>query len=171
MQGAADDHEGWAKGLTARQYWKHKEALLNATREELPALVQDIVLNQASDPSIAAGAAADCQEVRQYAVDNLQFALEPVERKAYRGLLLIKAGSDTPPPLSDTCVPVPSAFKRARDWATFLNTLETRLMKGVQSIAYDDSLNKEEGADWVIACLLIVLGACGNHRTCLLSLA
>ncbi|KAG1824375.1 initiator tRNA phosphoribosyl transferase [Suillus subaureus] len=40
IQGSGDDHELWSMGLTPTQFWKHKQTLLNANRNELPTLVQ-----------------------------------------------------------------------------------------------------------------------------------
>ncbi|KAG2137311.1 initiator tRNA phosphoribosyl transferase-domain-containing protein [Suillus cothurnatus] len=40
IQGSGDDHELWSMGLTPAQFWKHKQTLLNANRNELPTLVQ-----------------------------------------------------------------------------------------------------------------------------------
>ncbi|TBU21232.1 initiator tRNA phosphoribosyl transferase-domain-containing protein [Dichomitus squalens] len=43
VQGSGDDHELWGMGLTAELFWKHEDALLSTSREELPELVQEIV--------------------------------------------------------------------------------------------------------------------------------
>ncbi|KAG1854203.1 initiator tRNA phosphoribosyl transferase [Suillus subalutaceus] len=40
IQGSGDDHELWSMGLTPTQFWKHKQTLLDANRNELPTLVQ-----------------------------------------------------------------------------------------------------------------------------------
>ncbi|KAF2484504.1 tRNA a64-2'-o-ribosylphosphate transferase [Neohortaea acidophila] len=39
VQGAADDSESWACGLTAATFWAHQELLLAATEDELPDLI------------------------------------------------------------------------------------------------------------------------------------
>ncbi|KAG1856872.1 tRNA A64-2'-O-ribosylphosphate transferase [Suillus tomentosus] len=39
IQGSGDDHELWGMGLTPAQFWKHKQTLLRANRNELPTLV------------------------------------------------------------------------------------------------------------------------------------
>ncbi|KIK39166.1 hypothetical protein CY34DRAFT_808594 [Suillus luteus UH-Slu-Lm8-n1] len=42
IQGSGDDHELWSMGLTPVQFWKHKQILLHANRNELPTLVQTL---------------------------------------------------------------------------------------------------------------------------------
>ncbi|KAG2159192.1 tRNA A64-2'-O-ribosylphosphate transferase [Suillus bovinus] len=42
IQGSGDDHELWSMGLTPAQFWKHKQPLLHANRNELPTLVQTL---------------------------------------------------------------------------------------------------------------------------------
>jgi tRNA A64-2'-O-ribosylphosphate transferase len=39
IQGAGDDSEGWAHGLTANIFWKHKEAMMSTNDEDLPDLI------------------------------------------------------------------------------------------------------------------------------------
>ena len=48
VQGAGDDHEAWAEGLTPGLFWQHRSALLNAalTRDERLALVHTLVANE-----------------------------------------------------------------------------------------------------------------------------
>ncbi|KAG1725451.1 tRNA A64-2'-O-ribosylphosphate transferase [Suillus lakei] len=48
IQGSGDDHELWSMGLTPTQFWKHKQTLLHANRNELPTLVQTLT----SSPNI-----------------------------------------------------------------------------------------------------------------------
>jgi tRNA A64-2'-O-ribosylphosphate transferase len=43
VQGAADDHEAWAHGLTPPIFWKHKDQLLKTAEEELPGLIATLV--------------------------------------------------------------------------------------------------------------------------------
>ncbi|KAF3923703.1 hypothetical protein ABW20_dc0103249 [Dactylellina cionopaga] len=43
IQGAGDDHEGWARGLLPVTYWKHEEKLLQTSEAELSALIDTIV--------------------------------------------------------------------------------------------------------------------------------
>jgi len=48
VQGAGDDHEAWAEGLTPGLFWQHRTALLNAdlTRDARVALVHTLVTNE-----------------------------------------------------------------------------------------------------------------------------
>ncbi|KAF2430395.1 hypothetical protein EJ08DRAFT_633866 [Tothia fuscella] len=39
IQGAGDDSEGWAQGLTAQLFWQHRAELFNTTEEDLPSLI------------------------------------------------------------------------------------------------------------------------------------
>ncbi|KAL1957634.1 hypothetical protein VTO42DRAFT_5611 [Malbranchea cinnamomea] len=43
IQGAGDDSEGWAFGLTPPVFWKNKETLFNTAEEDLPALIEQLV--------------------------------------------------------------------------------------------------------------------------------
>ncbi|KAF2181627.1 initiator tRNA phosphoribosyl transferase [Zopfia rhizophila CBS 207.26] len=43
IQGAADDHEAWARGLTPKVFWNNKEKLLSTNEEELPDLIVELV--------------------------------------------------------------------------------------------------------------------------------
>lgn len=40
IQGAADDSESWAHGITPRLFWEHRDILMSTPEEDLPALVQ-----------------------------------------------------------------------------------------------------------------------------------
>ncbi|KAI9818432.1 MAG: hypothetical protein M1827_000491 [Pycnora praestabilis] len=43
IQGAGDDSEGWAHGLTPPIYWKHKQQLMNTSEADLPDLIALLV--------------------------------------------------------------------------------------------------------------------------------
>ncbi|CAF9921016.1 MAG: hypothetical protein HETSPECPRED_004407 [Heterodermia speciosa] len=43
IQGAADDSESWAHGLTPTLFWQHSEQLLETTEDDLPALIQSLI--------------------------------------------------------------------------------------------------------------------------------
>ncbi|KAF2474077.1 uncharacterized protein BDR25DRAFT_332277 [Lindgomyces ingoldianus] len=43
IQGAADDHEGWACGLTPIVFWKNRGKLLSTNEEELPDLIAELI--------------------------------------------------------------------------------------------------------------------------------
>ena len=43
IQGAGDDSEGWSNGLTPAVFWKHRDQLLSAIEEDMPALIQRLV--------------------------------------------------------------------------------------------------------------------------------
>ncbi|KAF3916913.1 hypothetical protein ABW21_db0204432 [Orbilia brochopaga] len=43
IQGAGDDHEGWARGLLPAMYWKHCEQLLQTPEAQLPDVIDQIV--------------------------------------------------------------------------------------------------------------------------------
>ncbi|PSN71180.1 hypothetical protein BS50DRAFT_570585 [Corynespora cassiicola Philippines] len=46
VQGAADDHEAWAAGLTPSIFWSHKDDLLAASEEELPTLIEELAASE-----------------------------------------------------------------------------------------------------------------------------
>lgn len=43
IQGAGDDSEGWAHGLTPPVFWANKQRLLNTTEGDLPGLIEDLM--------------------------------------------------------------------------------------------------------------------------------
>lgn len=43
IQGAGDDTENWAHGLTAELFWKHEETLLRTPESDLPALIEELI--------------------------------------------------------------------------------------------------------------------------------
>lgn len=47
VQGAGDDHENWARGLTPDMFWKHHNELLACDKEQIEALVDSIVAKEA----------------------------------------------------------------------------------------------------------------------------
>ncbi|CAK5284403.1 unnamed protein product [Mycena citricolor] len=49
VQGSGDDHELWGMGLDPDIFWRHQSELLNASRLELPQLVQTLVANRVQD--------------------------------------------------------------------------------------------------------------------------
>ncbi|KAJ7603724.1 initiator tRNA phosphoribosyl transferase [Mycena rosella] len=46
VQGSGDDHELWGMGLTPDIFWKHRAAILGASRSHLPTLVASLVAAQ-----------------------------------------------------------------------------------------------------------------------------
>lgn len=44
IQGAGDDSESWSHGMTSAVFWKHKRQLLNATKNDIGGLIQELVL-------------------------------------------------------------------------------------------------------------------------------
>ncbi|KAK6342066.1 hypothetical protein TWF730_001548 [Orbilia blumenaviensis] len=46
IQGAGDDHEGWARGLLPVTYWKNRERLLQTPEAELPEVIDEIVKSE-----------------------------------------------------------------------------------------------------------------------------
>ncbi|KAI0205069.1 initiator tRNA phosphoribosyl transferase [Astrocystis sublimbata] len=51
IQGAGDDTENWALGLTAPIFWNNAEALLSTPESELPDLVRALVADQSAGPA------------------------------------------------------------------------------------------------------------------------
>lgn len=43
IQGAGDDSEGWANGLTAPVFWENRDVLLKTDESELPDLIQELM--------------------------------------------------------------------------------------------------------------------------------
>ncbi|KAI0343279.1 initiator tRNA phosphoribosyl transferase [Trametopsis cervina] len=57
VQGSGDDHELWSQGLTPALFWRHKDLLLRTGRQDLKALVVELVDNdlgsKRSDSTVA----------------------------------------------------------------------------------------------------------------------
>lgn len=49
VQGAADDHEAWAYGLTPPIFWTNKRRLLDASEDELPSLIESLIAAKTSE--------------------------------------------------------------------------------------------------------------------------
>lgn len=133
VQGAADDQEGWACGLTPQMFWANEEELLSCRREELPHKLQAVV-NAKNEGD---------EEIEMYGVDGIPFSLcaKPT------GWLSRTDNAD---------FKVSKVFKKSQEWPIFLSALEARLGRE-KEISFDNTLGKEEGRDWVVACLLISL--------------
>lgn len=56
VQGAGDDSEGWACGLTAPLFWTHQARLLSTGEADLPAVIAELVKESAAKGSGAADA-------------------------------------------------------------------------------------------------------------------
>ncbi|KAH7087385.1 initiator tRNA phosphoribosyl transferase-domain-containing protein [Paraphoma chrysanthemicola] len=54
VQGAADDHEAWSRGLTPSVFWKNKGLLLSASEEDAPELIARLVENEAQNDTHSA---------------------------------------------------------------------------------------------------------------------
>ncbi|EPQ55288.1 initiator tRNA phosphoribosyl transferase [Gloeophyllum trabeum ATCC 11539] len=90
VQGSGDDHELWGKGLTPSIFWAHKDRLLNCTRAELPALVDELVTQDRIHRA---------REVRN------DWTAPPVPIRQVSGALLICRTSDLPTTLPDASPP------------------------------------------------------------------
>ncbi|GAC96235.1 tRNA a64-2'-O-ribosylphosphate transferase [Pseudozyma hubeiensis SY62] len=55
VQGAGDDHENWARGLTPDVFWKHQAQLLQCEKAQLEALVDSIVAEESRSVGEKAG--------------------------------------------------------------------------------------------------------------------
>ncbi|CZT21414.1 related to tRNA a64-2'-o-ribosylphosphate transferase [Ramularia collo-cygni] len=51
VQGAADDPESWSLGLDAATFWSHNESLLAASEDELPDLIESLLVQGAANPA------------------------------------------------------------------------------------------------------------------------
>jgi tRNA A64-2'-O-ribosylphosphate transferase len=52
IQGAADDHEAWANGLTPDIFWKNKKVLLSTNEQDLPEVVNALINTMTSTETI-----------------------------------------------------------------------------------------------------------------------
>ncbi|KAL8987418.1 MAG: hypothetical protein Q9177_003367 [Variospora cf. flavescens] len=50
IQGAADDSESWSHGLTPPLFWAHQNQLLSTSEDDLPRLIQSLLLTAAPSP-------------------------------------------------------------------------------------------------------------------------
>ncbi|CAN9434569.1 unnamed protein product [Alternaria alternata] len=53
IQGAADDHEAWSHGLTPTLFWKHKDALMKTSEEDVPALIERLLKEEGGSSAVA----------------------------------------------------------------------------------------------------------------------
>ncbi|KAK6353514.1 hypothetical protein TWF696_005477 [Orbilia brochopaga] len=65
IQGAGDDHEGWARGLLPAMYWSHREQLLQTPEAELPDVIDGIVKMHADARSAGVQAYEDLSVLRK----------------------------------------------------------------------------------------------------------
>ncbi|KAF2114903.1 initiator tRNA phosphoribosyl transferase-domain-containing protein [Lophiotrema nucula] len=52
IQGAADDHEAWACGLTPTLFWNNRDLLLASNEDDLPAIIAGLVEDETSSEAI-----------------------------------------------------------------------------------------------------------------------
>lgn len=55
VQGAADDTEHWAMGLTAPLFWAHSDRLLSTPEEDLPAVISELLAEEKQNAKGRAG--------------------------------------------------------------------------------------------------------------------
>ncbi|KAI0420296.1 initiator tRNA phosphoribosyl transferase [Xylaria grammica] len=75
IQGAGDDTENWALGLTAPIFWRHAAALLATPEPDLPDLVRSLVANEMTGPAAVRG--APVQVARHLSVSPLPAPAQP----------------------------------------------------------------------------------------------
>ncbi|KAH9872997.1 hypothetical protein J1614_005393 [Plenodomus biglobosus] len=46
IQGAADDHEAWAHGLTPQLFWKNKDLLMNTPEDDAPSIIKKLIADE-----------------------------------------------------------------------------------------------------------------------------
>lgn len=49
VQGAGDDNEMWSQGLTSALWWQYRDALLTASEDDLPSLIESIMSQAAGE--------------------------------------------------------------------------------------------------------------------------
>lgn len=67
IQGAGDDTENWAMGLTAAVFWRHQDELLAAAVGELPGLISRLLLLTAAENEGGGDTAATTRGLRRVA--------------------------------------------------------------------------------------------------------
>ncbi|SPQ21853.1 df02779a-0ee4-4ba3-a5b5-37bde53e383f [Thermothielavioides terrestris] len=88
VQGAADDTENWALGLTPDVFWRHRDVLLAAQESELPALIAELVAGEKEERARAAGEGGAGWEVKRVAAPGVF-----VGTLAGRGKVLAEGGA------------------------------------------------------------------------------
>jgi len=94
IQGAADDHESWAHGLTAELFWKHKARLLNTAEDELPTLIASIAQNHSTGTTES----TLVKPTTQLYVSTIDSAVVPLDNVT----VLITISPQAPEPLQGT---------------------------------------------------------------------
>ncbi len=52
IQGAADDQEAWANGLTPEIFWNNKDLIMSTNKEEVPSIIAQLLQDQNTDNAI-----------------------------------------------------------------------------------------------------------------------
>ncbi|KAM3071874.1 tRNA A64-2'-O-ribosylphosphate transferase [Clarireedia jacksonii] len=55
IQGAGDDTENWAHGLTPKIFWGNQQSLLDEPEEELPGLIASMIQHDSASPALDSG--------------------------------------------------------------------------------------------------------------------
>lgn len=90
IQGAADDSESWAQGLTPQLFWQHKDSLMSTTEEDLPALVHKLSSNSPFVPRDTVTLVRPTQSICIGTCDAVQVA-------AYDGIIMCTDHHDAKP--------------------------------------------------------------------------
>jgi tRNA A64-2'-O-ribosylphosphate transferase len=91
IQGAGDDTENWALGLTAPIFWRHRERFLSTPEAELPELIQSLL----ESPDLGGGATTESVKV---APQLFVGSLSALELSLASGACVLTLGSRTTEP-------------------------------------------------------------------------
>ena len=87
IQGAADDSESWALGITPRMLWEHKETLRNASEDDLPMLIRKLKLTSSPD--------AECRVILVRPTETIFIGtLEAIQSTSFDGIIICNDHTD-----------------------------------------------------------------------------
>lgn len=88
VQGAADDSESWALGITPSMLWEHKETLLNASKDDVPVLVQTLKSTKPAD--------VECRATLVRPTETIFIGtLEAINSPSFDGIIICNDHTDT----------------------------------------------------------------------------
>lgn len=157
VQGAADDEESWARGLTAPMFWAHQRELLDCPQDEMQDLIESVVLRTRE--------ARHVTRARLCGVDErLSLYIEPVDPAACMLCFSRDAASE-----SKSVFSMPS-FKKGKNAIDHCLQQLAQRVEGLKAdrlvVGFDSTVTTSEGVDWAIAaCLLFLSESCPSSYT------
>ena len=165
IQGAGDDSEGWAHGLTPQLFWEHKELLMRTSEEELPALIDWLLKRKQSRIS-------STKITRIIPTSHIHIAAGPLKQSDGFDLVINCQGDDQGSNsrlVTLRCRPGKLGSKDLRDKLPMaVNAVKDRLSRYPESkILMTCSTGKDLSVGVAVAILCLLYDEEGEIETCL----